>query len=74
MKSIIYNFSIFQSSEIINNYTKKTLMKETLKVQKTVFLTIITYLKQVKHSLHQTNLNNENIKSKKQKGDKTEQH
>ena len=40
-------------------------MKEKLKVQKTVFLTITTYLKEVKNSFYETNLNNENITSKK---------
>ena len=40
-------------------------MKEKQKVQKTVFLKIRTYLKEVKHSFYETNLNNKNITSKK---------
>ena len=40
-------------------------MKEKLKVQKTMFLTITAYFNKVKHSFYETNLNNENITSKK---------
>ena len=38
---------------------------EKRKAQKTVFLTITTYLKEVKHSFYETNLNDDNITSKK---------
>ena len=36
-------------------------MNEKLKVQNTVLLTITTYIKEVKNSFYETNLNNKNI-------------
>ena len=48
-------------------------MQEKLQVQKTVFLTIIIYLTEVKNSFHERNLNNEKITNKKQKKNTTGQ-
>ena len=48
-------------------------MKEKLKVQKTVFLTFPTYLKEVKNLFYEKNLNNENITRKKYNKNTTEQ-
>ena len=47
---VIHNFSTFQSSEKTINSKKQYLMKEKLKLRKTVFLTITKYLKKVKHA------------------------
>ena len=41
-------------------------MKENLKRQQKAFPITTTYLKVVKHPLHKTNLNDENLKNRKE--------